>query len=55
MALKLRLVNGDIFDGHSPLAGLVLNHPIHQSEGVAVGQQSLDLLRGENHLPAGYR
>jgi hypothetical protein len=38
MALKLRLVDGDIFDRHSPLAGLMLNHPIHQGEGVAVGQ-----------------
>jgi hypothetical protein len=38
MALELGLVEGDVLDRHSPLAGLVLDHPIHQRKGIAVGQ-----------------
>ena len=31
----------------------MLNHPIHQGKGIAVGQQSLNLLAGEDHRSCG--
>jgi hypothetical protein len=48
MTLELGLIEGDVLDRHGPLAGLMLQDPIHQGEGIAVGQQSLDLLAGEH-------
>ena len=48
MALELGLVKGDVLDRHRPLARLVLNHPVHEGEGVTVGQETLDLLAGQN-------
>jgi hypothetical protein len=29
MALELRLIEGDVLDGHGSLARLMLDHPIH--------------------------
>jgi len=48
MALKLWLVEGDVLDRHGPLAGLMLDHAIHQGEGIAMGQQPLDLFAREH-------
>ena len=48
MALELGLVKGDVLDRHRPLTRLMLNHPVHQREGITVGQESLDLLAGQN-------
>jgi hypothetical protein len=48
MALELGLIEGDVLNRHCSLARLVLDHPIHQREGIAVGQQTLDLLTGEH-------
>jgi hypothetical protein len=49
MALELGLVDGDVLDRHSHLPRHVLHHPIHQGEGIAMGQKALDLLTAKNH------
>ena len=37
MTLKKPLIERDVLDRHGPLTGLVLDHPIHQGEGIAAG------------------
>ena len=44
MPLELGLIEGDVFDRHGPLPGLMLQNPIHQGKGIPVRQQIHDLL-----------
>jgi hypothetical protein len=50
MPLKLGLVQGHILDGDGLFTRNVLQHPIHKGKGVAVRQQTHDLLRIEHGL-----
>jgi hypothetical protein len=49
MALKLGLIKGDVLDRHGPLPWLVFDHTIDQGKGVAMGEEPLNLLRGQHH------
>ena len=50
MALKLGFIQGDVFDRHGTQAGLVLQHPIHQREGIPMGEEPNDLLTVEERF-----
>ena len=53
MALELRLIERDVLDGHCFFTGHMLQDTIHKREAIAVGEQSHDLLRGEQRLGCG--
>ena len=44
VAAEEGLVDADALDALGPLAGLVVGDPVHQGEGVAVGQDLRDLI-----------
>jgi hypothetical protein len=52
MSLEKRLVERHVLDGHQPLGGLILHHPVDQQKWVPVRQQIQDLLDIERHAQA---
>ena len=49
MPLEVGFIDGDVLDRDGPFARLMFDHPIHKGERITMGQQSLYLLRGEQH------